>query len=140
MFDLTNIDWNKCFEFALSNLVKKACDIKMDNPDLTSEEISKIMKLDKTTIIDYLKKGTKLGWCNYDPKIESFKGSSKAGTMQGKKVEMFKDNISLGIFNSINYLRIHSEELFGVKFSQSGMNNSCNGKTKNYKGYTFKYI
>ena len=139
MFDLTNIDWNKCFEFALSNLVKKACDIKMNNPDLTSEEISKIMKLHRSTINDYLKKGTKLGWCDYDPKKESFKGSSKAGTMQGKKLEMFKDNISLGIFNSVNYLRIHSEELFGIKFSQS-INNSCNGKTNNYKGYTFKYI
>jgi len=138
MFDLTNIDWNQCFEFALSNLVKKACDIKVNDPDLTSIEISRIMKLDKTTIIDYLKKGTKLGWCDYNPKEESLKGSRKAGIMKGKKVEVFKDNISLGIFNSVSELQRKSVDIFGFKFLH--ISDVCLGKRNHEKGYIFKYI
>ena len=29
------------------------------------------MKMNKSTIIKYLKQGTELGWCDYDPKIAS---------------------------------------------------------------------
>lgn len=70
IFNLGKINWSKVEEFALSNLVKKACEIKKDNPDITAKNIGEIIKLNKITVIRYLKKGNKLKWCNYDPKIE----------------------------------------------------------------------
>ena len=70
MFDLTKIDWQKCEEFALSNKIKEVCDywklikeIKKEN--ITMLEMSNFFNLDKHTIWYYLKKGSRLGWCNY---------------------------------------------------------------------------
>ncbi|MBE6069541.1 MAG: hypothetical protein E7211_17905 [Clostridium lundense] len=140
LFDLNKIDWNKIEEFALINLVKVVCDHKKNNPDITTREIGKVMNLDRSTILIYLKKGNKLGWCNYSAKEESFKGSSKAGKMKGKQVEVFKDGKSLGIFESCSELERQSEELFGVKLLQSAISPTCNRKFKQYKGYTFRYI
>ena len=56
IFDLTKIDWLKCEEFALSNLVKIACSYWNGGIESTLE-ISKIMKLSRPTVINYLKKG-----------------------------------------------------------------------------------
>jgi hypothetical protein len=65
IFDLSKIDWLKCHEFACNNLVKQACDL-WNSGIYTTIEIDKIMKLDKNTIIRYLKQGTILQWCNYN--------------------------------------------------------------------------
>ena len=65
LFDLSIIDWNKCEEFTNKSLVKIACDYWNSGIKISSE-IAKIMKLSKATIISYLKKGEKLGLCNYN--------------------------------------------------------------------------
>lgn len=140
IFDLSNIDWQKCEEFALSNLVKITCDYKKNNPNLTTPEICNILKLSTPSVVKYLKKGTKLGWCNYDPKIESFKRSSKSGKMNGKQVEIFKDNISLGIFKSATELQRKSVDLFNIKLLQGSISSVCLNIKKHYKGYVFKYV
>ena len=64
LFNLSIIDWLKCEEFALSNRVKEACDLWNSGIEST-KEISKIMKLDSSTINHYLKQGNELGYCNY---------------------------------------------------------------------------
>jgi transposase len=140
VFDLSNIDWLKCEEFALKNRVKEACNLKKEKYNLTAKEIGKIMKLDRKTIIRYLKKGTKLGWCDYDPKAEIRKSNSKNGKMSGKPVEVFKDDISLGIFSSCSEIERQSEELFGIKLLKDSMYLICNEKQKlSYKGFKFRY-
>ena len=65
LFNLSNIDWNKCEEFVNSSLVKTACE-HWNNGIKSTKEIGKIMKLAKPTIISYLKKGDKLGFCIYN--------------------------------------------------------------------------
>lgn len=133
IFDLNNIDWLQCDDFALSNLAKKACNLKYDNPDLTCTEISKIMNINKNTIAEYLKLGTRLKWCFYDPKKESSR-------THGKSVEIFKNEQSLGIFKSCTELEQKSEVLFGVKLLKSNIYICCKNKLKNYKGFSFQYI
>lgn len=141
-FKENDVDWNKCEEFALSNLCKKACEIKRDNPEMTTTEIGSILKLDKTTIIRYLKKGSKIwDWCNYDTKEEKLKNSSRNGKLKGKPVEIFKDEISLGIvFPSCSELERKSKELFGFRLGRCDISNVCNGKKNQYKGFTFEYV
>ena len=73
IFDLDKVDWNKVEEFALSNLVRVACDYKKNNPNITTTQIGTIMKLDRHTIRNYLVKGTQLGWCNYKAKRKLMK-------------------------------------------------------------------
>lgn len=140
LFDLSKIDWLQCHKFACNNLVKKVCNL-WNNEVYSTKKISEIMKLNRTTIIKYLKQGSKIwDWCDYDPKEESFKASRKSGKMNGKLVEIYKDGISLGKFESCAELERQSEELFGFKLLQSKISNVCNSKRKTHKGFTFKYI
>ncbi|NGU31094.1 hypothetical protein G6Z34_13465 [Clostridium perfringens] len=55
-------------------------------------------------------------------------------------VEIFKDNKSLGVFESCSELERQSEKLFGVKLFQSNIGHVCLGRRKSHKGFTFKYV
>lgn len=140
LFDLSKIDWIKVEKFALSNRVKEACNL-WNSGISSTQDIAIIMKLARNTITKYLKKGSSsaINWCNYDAKEEIFKGRSKSGKMSGKPVEMFKDGISLGVFESLVDLERRSEKLFGIKLLNGGISDVCLGKQKQYKGYTFRY-
>lgn len=141
IFDLSIIDWNKVNEFALSNLVKLACDYKKNNPNITTTEIGKLMGgYTRTGVSNWLTIGSKLEWCNYNPNEEMIKSAMKCGKANSKQVEMFKDGISLGIFESATDLARKSEELFGIKLIQSCISQVCNGKIKTHKGFSFKYV
>ena len=139
LFDLVEIDWIGCDKFALSNLVKVACAYWKDGIESTLE-ISKIMKLDRSTIVLYLKKGSKYKWCSYDSKEEIKKIGIKYGKARRKTVEIFEDDISLGVFPSCIDLEGKSEELFGVKLGNSAISSVCRGERHHHKGFTFKYI
>lgn len=145
LFDLSKIDWNKCAEFANKNIVKKVCDDWNNRrEDETTVGISKKFKLSKNTIQTYLKKGTKLGWCDYDPKEEikkaRLKGTGKMRKARSRKVEIIKKGKSLGVFESCLELERQSEKLFGIKLCRSSISLVCNNKLKQYKDYQFKYI
>lgn len=144
LFDLSKIDWLKCHEFACSNLIKIACEYKNKNKNITTSEIGRIMNLTKTTIRKYLKQGTILKWCEYNPKEESNRinilNSKKVGKKQEKKVAIYKNDIKINVFNSITELSNKSEELFNVKLSVSKISMVCRGKKPQYKGFTFKFV
>lgn len=141
LFDLGNIDWLKCEEFALNNLVKMVCEIKRDNPNMTTGDISKITQLCKNTIASYLKRGSIIwSWVNYNPKEERSKSATKSRDFLKKQVEVFKDGISLGIFKSAKEIDNRSEELFGVKLYSPNISSVCNNKLPHYKKFIFKFV
>jgi hypothetical protein len=140
LFDLSVVNWKKAVEFALSNLVKIACDYKNNNPNITTTGIGELMDLCRATIGKYLKNGNELEWCNYNPKEESHKNASKNGKMNGKPVEIFKEGISLGVFESASELERQSESLFGIKLLKENTSAVCLGKYKQCNGFIFKYI
>lgn len=141
LFDLSKIDWNECAKFANKNIVKEVCDYwnnKRENEGTI--DLEKIFKLNRGTIIRYLKRGNELGWCSYDTKKEVKRYSSKNGKLNGKKLKIFKNNKSLGLFESCAELSQKSEKLFGVKLLASNISKACRGEISQYKGFTFKYI
>ncbi|EPB8173065.1 hypothetical protein ACRTAL_002240 [Clostridium perfringens] len=72
LFNLSNIDWTSCAKFANKNIVKEVCNYwnnRKENEGVS--DLAKEFKVARTSIRSYLKKGTKLGWCNY--KGESLK-------------------------------------------------------------------
>ena len=78
IFDLLNIDWNDCLIYALKNLIKITCNMWKDGINNT-KSISNILGYNRFTIIKYLKQGSCLGWCNYNPTDEFNKNNiSKA--------------------------------------------------------------
>lgn len=141
LFDLSKIDWLQCVEFANKNIVKEICDYwNNKQEDETTSDLGRMFNLNGHTVNRYLKRGIKLGWCSYDPKEEMRKIRSKVGGHNKKKVEIFKNEQSLGIFSSCAELERQSEELFGIRLTQVGISRVCRGERTQYKGFTFKYI
>ena len=87
-----------------------------------------------------MKKGNRLGFCEYNVELELKKSRSKNSKLKGKKVEIFKNGISLGVFLTCMELERQSEELFGVNLLHTGISQVASGKIKYYKGFTFKYV
>lgn len=66
-FKESDIDWFRCHEYSCKSLVKVACDL-WNNRIRSISNISKELKLSKSTILRYLKQGFILNWCDYNPK------------------------------------------------------------------------
>ena len=145
LFDLSNIDWNKCEEYALKNIIKEVCDYwkerrEINKEDITATYLSKIFKLNRNTIRSYLKKRTELGWCNYDPDEERNKNSSKNGKKNGKPILMYDLDMNfIGEYDSVSWLDRNSKELFGIKLDFRNISAVATGNNKQYKGFIFKY-
>jgi len=101
-------------------------------------EIAQIFKINKTTIINYLKQGDTLGWCNYNAKEEIKRSASLNGRKGTKKISIIKNGIKLVTLNSLNEAINQSQSLFGVKFRLCGVSYACI-HSKTYKGFEFKY-
>ena len=140
IFNMKYINWDKCEKFALSNLVKIACELKKENNNLSTIEIGKIIGLQGQTICEYLKKGVSLNWCEYDIKKEKEALTASIGRNNGKKIEIFKNSLSLGLFESCSELMRQSKRLFGIKLDRRGVGDVCKGIREQYKDFTFKYI
>ena len=61
VIDLSNIDWNKTFEFCMSSRVKEACDLWNSGIKI-KKEIARLMKIGISAVETYLKDGAKLNW------------------------------------------------------------------------------
>ena len=120
LFDLSNIDWLKCHEYACKSLVKVVCDF-WNNEIKNTFKIGKIMKKSKTTIIKYLKQGAKLGWCDYNSKQETINNGKNNGGKNKKKVICINTK---QIFNSTK----DANDFIGLKWN--GVTACCNSKNK----------
>jgi len=135
---LSKVNWSKAEEFACSNLVKIVCEYKKDNPNLTCKDIGEKMRLSGNTINRYLKIGNNLGWCSYSAEEESSKMHGRLNKY-GHPVEIFKNNISLGIFPTGAELERQSEKLFGVRLHAWNILAVCKGERNNHWGFTFSF-
>ena len=138
LININNIDWNKCHEDALQNIVKLVCNYKKTNPTLSTYDIAKIYKLSPVTIARYLKNGTILGWCKYDPKIEKEIAIRK--NKRSKKIEVFRNKKSCGIFNSYTEFANLSKDLFGIKCYTCDIYNVLSGRYNSVKGFSFRNV
>ena len=134
-FRFNNVDWNYINILSQKSKLIEVCEYwklhnNINNENITVADLGNFFKISKNTIIRYLKKGMELGLCTYD--FERKKNS--------KRIEVFKNNVSLGIFESCTYVEKHSEELFGVKLIQGEISLVTTGRISKYKGYTFKYV
>lgn len=141
LFDLSTVDWNKCEEFALSNLVKEVCEywnnkqewettqtIANDNPwGIKSAE----------TIRAYLKSGTILGWTSYNPKQIMIENGLKACKNKGIKVICLENGIKC---DSIVKMAKIMSDLTNEIFTKEKISDVIKKKRNNYKGFTFKEV
>jgi hypothetical protein len=140
LFDLSKIDWLVAEEFTCSNFIKIACELKNKNPQMSANDIGKEMNLCGDTIRKWLKKGRVLSWCDYNEREENYKGSQKAGKLNGKLIGVFKNNLLIYISENVHELDRQSYNLFGIKIDYRNVSAVCLGKEKSHKGFTYKYI
>ena len=135
LYDLSNVDWNKAGEYAMSNLSKKACDLWNTRMYTSVSDIAHYLKVSNVTVGKWLKKWVNIGMCDYDPK----KAQRESWNRNVKKVEVFKNGLSVGVFESCVDVDIKSMELFGVKLDKSNISRVCTGVRNSHQGFTFKY-
>lgn len=123
LFNLFDINWVKCHEYACSSLVRSICDLWNSGVKNTTNIMS-ILKLGRGSVIRYLKQGSQLGWCDYDANITRL-----------LNWERFKD---IGGYNKKKVICLTTGEVFnsqteaGKKYNtpSSGINRCCNGQRK----------
>ena len=133
IFNTNKINWNNVSEFSESNIMKEVCKYRKENPNINTTNIGDYFNINRNTIRSYLKRGNSFGWCYYNVEEEKLKNTNR----KSKQVEVFKDGVSLGMFESINKLCKVSKDVFGVKFDSGNISKVKNGK---YKGFDIKYI
>ena len=125
IYDLRDINWDKCEIRALGNTTKEICEFySYVSKDIKT--ISQRFKKGHNAIVRQLKAGNEYGWC-----IPPYDTSDK-------KVIVSKGSTTQ-IFESANYVSKNSYEILGVdSIDASYIRYLCkNNKTKN--GYLFSY-
>jgi len=131
-FNLSDIDWLKCHEFACNSFVKTVSEL-WNNGIKNTKRIAEIIKLSKPTIIKYLKQGVTLGICNYT--IET---SIKEGYELRKKYN--KSIVQLTI--SGKYIReFESAKEVNKQIGIQNVNicKCCKGERKTAGGFKWMY-
>ena len=67
-----------------------------------------------------------MGWCYY--------------TGNNKRIDIIKEGISIGIYNSAKELSADSLKTFGIFFSEELIRRNCRKENILYKGYKFQYV
>ena len=73
LFDLNNIDWNKCDLYASSSLLVEICNLWNKEKNPSRQLIQDITGYSKSMVYKYLRKGYELGICSYNPYEEKKK-------------------------------------------------------------------
>jgi very-short-patch-repair endonuclease len=137
IFDLSKIDWNKAEEFTCGNLIKRACEIKRQHPELNTFDIGEIMKFSHTTITSWLSKGHKYGWCEYDTRKIMQDIGKKNGKLSSREIRCTTTGEK---FPSINYCSENSLKIFGIKIDSTNISAVCRGVRWHTQGYHFEYV
>ena len=132
LFDLDNIDWNKCEEYALKNKVKEVCDYYKGHAGISTDDLAKEFGISRVTIIRYLNNGAKLNWCEYEPKKEMERGL-KLGRVSKKKSVLQITTDGIKEYESITEASKQTEINFRC------ISNCCRGKQKTAGGYVWRF-
>lgn len=138
MFDLSKIDWLRCGEFAIGNRVKEVCDYWNNKEEWeTTTDLEEKFNLAKGTIINYLEKGTELGWCYYNGQ-EELKKMQKS---RCNKVNVYKDGELVHTFESLKQAAREMTRIYNITMSFSVIRNRVDENNKTYgweyNGFTF---
>ena len=145
IFNLHRVDWIKIGQDSEKSLVKEVCDYwhihnDINHEGLTTTEIGNILNINRGVILSYLKKGSSIGFCNYNAKEERKKVTLNMYKSNNKKIKIFKNGKCLGEFYNSEMLEKQSEVLFGVKLLKASIRAVARHDMKSYKGFTFEYV
>lgn len=133
-----DIDFNKCDEFATSNMTKQICEYKNSHSDMTTKEIAKLFHISYKTANDWVKKGAKLGWCTYE-KFDDLK-------LRYQREDIPVNNCPIHCITTDTYHRSatkfveYYQSLTGKKLCARNIRSVCTGKRNHVNNMKFEYI
>lgn len=103
---INSIDWDKCDIFAQKSMLKDVCEY-WESGSYKVSDLTDVFKVSVETIRNYLKKGEKLGFCDYHTKINK---------VIPKAQPLLCNNTY--VFSSKNSLIKNSEKMFNIKLTK----------------------
>lgn len=119
VLNLSNINWIECDKNSLCSLITKVSNLWNDG--LSVKEIANKFHLYKDTVVRYLKRADKHGFCDYDPKLQMQLNAKNNATKHTASVMCLNTGI---IYESI----LEAANLNGINRSHIG--DCCSGKRK----------
>ena len=134
--DFNNIDWDKCHNNSISNLIIEVCNFYNKNSTLSTSKIGEIFHLSKVTISTYLKNGNELGICEYNPKKNMSVNCSINNKQKRKKII----DLDTGkVYECAKHLSQSGD--YDFKIDEDALRSSCRGHCNyTYKGHNFYYF
>lgn len=134
---LKTIDWDLCNLKATKNIIKEVCEFWENNNHCEYKILQEKFHINYIgTIQNYLKKGTELGWCNYNK--EKYRKERQEKSF-GKTISVFlSDGTFIKEYVSKQRMKNEIENDLGIKYNATKINEVINGVSETYKGFIFK--
>ena len=102
IFDLSNIDWIQCGQFASSNYLKYFCDLYISEKwNVSAKEIQKYLGISNNTYHKLIRQGTKIGWIRETAEEKSLIRSLNSYYKNGRRITVYDSNmVKIKDFNS----------------------------------------
>lgn len=141
LLDFSMVDWDIVFMESSCSLLQKAIELWNQNPyKVSTDAIAKELNVCRATIQKYLKIGYKLGLCDYDTDKITKATLSNGYKYRMKRIFVYDLNCNkIHEFESREKLIQEFSKMYGIKLIPASITNCCQGKTKSYKGYVFRY-
>ena len=108
-FDLSNVDWQDIDMKSQKSLKIEVCQYwqeqKTINKDLTTTVIAKEFKIDRNTVVIYLKWGNENGFCEYNSKEQTVLAGNRSGKLSKQKTK------SIYLFDKQNNMILYCESI-----------------------------
>lgn len=133
-FKEEDVEWKVCGEHACKNLMHDV--VKMRGTH-TTKEISNVLGVSGTTILEYTYKAIKLGLLEENC-IRARKSNGELYVSTNNEVIVYRNGVEVCRFNSINELDKKSKNTLGILINRNIASECINLKRDNYKGYVIK--
>lgn len=135
LFDLCSVDWDLCDKISCNSLVKTACDLYMSGIYSTTT-IGKMLCVSSKAVLEYLKRGVRIGWCNYTTE-DAVRRRIK--NIQKPIVAINSNDKIVHMFDSVKICTDELSRLYNTSMRYECVLRAC-GNDRLYKGFRFKYI
>lgn len=129
---LDAIDFTKADSFARRNFCKTICTFYKEHPEYTLIAIANNFNISSCTVLEYLKLGSKIGWCDYKKRIKN------TGLNRNKKIEVIL-NENTYVYDSCAEAAKKSVREIGVDLNLKCIWKCANGIIHTYKGCQIRY-
>ena len=128
IFNLESLDWQQIRIDSLKNVIIQVCNYYNENPNKTTADIAEDLKLNRTTVLNYLQEGAECGICNYTVEKAKQLGiekrtNNRINNLNTIQIDMLDENDNfIQHFESINQaIIILNEQYPDIGFTREGI-------------------